>query len=423
MSNIALLTIGSEILDGRIQDSNSKWVVDRLTSSGHSVVSIATCADHEKEIIEALEFLCRRADFVIVSGGLGPTDDDLTREAISQYCAAPLELQNDLLQKLQERFAKRGVVFDPSNAKQAMLPKGSERIPNPKGSAIGFVIQKRFPKNHWIFCLPGVPLELKAMFDESVLPYIMNKGGDLQRPKQVVLRVFGRTESELGGVVSRLKLPKSLFVAYQTSFPENILVLRGDELEVKQAAGRVEQELGGQFVYSKSPEDSLAEVVHRLILEKNLSLALAESCTGGLIAKSLTDFSGSSKYFLGGVVSYSNAAKREFLGVSNSSLETNGAVSYTTARQMAEGALRRFGADLALSVTGVAGPEGGSPEKPVGLFFLGFASSQGATAYRCFYPGSRDRIRTYAQWMGLDLLRRNLIGLSPHELLERDSSS
>ena len=421
-SRLSILAIGSEILDGRIQDTNSSLITQKLSAAGFSVVHALSCGDVLTEINSCIRFLHQVSDVIVVSGGLGPTDDDLTREAVATYAGVGTEIHQDLLEKLKDRFARRGIYFDPSNVKQAMTPSGARVIDNPVGSAAGFAIKTG--KNKWIISLPGVPRELVAMLDPSV----MNLLGEIcgaQKPQfEAIFRVFGLTESELGGRVKALGLNPNLFVAYQTSFPENKLVLRSESQDTLQTAVRqVRGVLIDGVVYSEDATKDLSRIVHELLVARQMTLSIAESCTGGQIAKSLTDHAGSSAYLLGGVVSYSNPAKVDLLSVEETALKIHGAVSFKVARQMASGCRKRFGTDLAVSVTGVAGPDGGSIEKPVGTVFLGLSTAQKTESFKYVMSGSRDRIRTYATWLALDLIRRHLQDISPNAGLIREENS
>ncbi|MCB0357995.1 MAG: competence/damage-inducible protein A [Bdellovibrionales bacterium] len=410
---LSVLTIGSEILDGRVQDTNANYIAQELIACGLSASQFHTCDDDLSAIVNALAFLFRASDAVVITGGLGPTDDDLTREAVAAFCGQELIESPDVLAHLKAYFQRKRRTLDPSNNKQALIPEGATIIPNPVGSAPGFIVEASFEGREIALCaLPGVPRELKPMLKADVVPYLC---GRLQRgsaPARSALRLFGLPEAEVGSRLTCLSFPSDLKLSYRAHFPEIQLLFSADTTEVVlDAVARARTALGEEFIFSNDIAVGLEEAVHRLLIEKQQTLALAESCTGGMVGSMVTRTSGSSAYFLGGVVSYSNQAKKSLLGVDAEILTRFGAVSHETAKQMAEGARTRFVSDIAISVTGIAGPEGGTQDKPVGTFYLGLATERGTQTLKFFFDGTREGVRRYAAFCALDLLRRQLLEL------------
>ena len=410
---------GSELLDGRVQESNSRALISRLVDSGFVLSQMVVCDDLQESIVKALQFLSQISDAVIVSGGLGPTSDDLTREAISNLTGSRLELNQTALDRMKNMFAARRRKMDPSNIKQAMFPQGAEIIDNPAGTALGFMSRYTNPAGGCsclLIALPGVPAELETMLDgglvRSLKAALRRSEPDRRTPAQV-FRIFGLAESDVGSQVMRAQVNAPLSVAFCTKFPEVQVVFKGpfgSEMLLEQAAERARTLLGREFIFSEDLALDFRQVLHQLLLEANITLAVAESCTGGRISTMLTSQAGASRYFIGAAVTYANQSKVACLGVDGSVLEEQGAVSPAVAKSMAAGARLKFGTAAALSVTGIAGPEGGSAEKPVGLFYVGYSSKEETIAYKCFYSASRERIQNFAAWTALDILRRRLLG-------------
>lgn len=411
MTTIALLTIGSELLDGRVQDTNSNFLCDELSTAGFSIKSILSCDDVLEDIIHSIRFLSDSAQAIIITGGLGPTTDDLTREAIAAYSGKNLILDQGALENLKAFFEKRGRRFFKTNEKQATLPEGASIIPNPEGTAPGFRIIGNHGKT-LIVALPGVPRELKRMFHDTVLPFLRNQNQQTAPYMRHILKVFGLPESLIGERIESLQLSREITVSYRAKFPQVDVVFKTKQSHLlDQAVSAVRNVLGIQYIFSERSIENFEEVIHHLLLERKVTIAVAESCTGGLLGKLITNSSGSSQYFRGGIISYSDQAKTELLGVESETLSIHGAVSGQTAKQMAEGVKTRFHSDLALSITGIAGPEGGSSEKPVGTFFIGFSAPGILEAFHFVYPSHRERVRNYSAFSALDILRRYLAQL------------
>jgi nicotinamide-nucleotide amidase len=357
---------------------------------------------------------------------MGPTSDDLTREVVAELAGVGLELREDALKNLMALYASRGRAYDRANDKQAMFPVGSKMVPNPVGTAPGFLIElSSGPLRKPLVALPGVPGELRAMLDESVLallgarllsPSARDADGKPRVKSVRQLRVFGLPESVIGAKIKESRPASDIVISYRAAFPEVHVVLKAPELGFDESilegsARRALEALGSEYVFSHSLDCSLDQVVHELLAKESATISVAESCTGGMLGEFLTAMPGSSKTFLGGAVTYSNEAKMALLGVSLQSLKEHGAVSFQVAAELAKGARKAFGSTYAVSTTGIAGPGGGSEEKPVGTFFVGIASPSGVFSYKCFFSSSRQRIRKYATYTAADICRRSLLSL------------
>ncbi|MBI5836518.1 MAG: CinA family nicotinamide mononucleotide deamidase-related protein [Candidatus Eisenbacteria bacterium] len=447
---VAALTIGNEVLGGRTADTNFLALARLLTDGGAEVVWHASCRDVVEEIVEALRVALRHARLVILTGGLGPTPDDLTRKAVSLALERPLVLHDGALAAVKARFEARGAAMPPSNEVQALLPNGSQMIPNPRGTAPGFLVNHG---SQHVLALPGVPWEMEAMLEEFLLPWVQQRahGG---RTSHLVIRTCGIPESSLHEKLKGFEatLPPAATLAY---LPHGTGVdlrvsLRGapDALETQFAGVRAALvRAAGEHVYAEGSLE-LEEVVGELLLPRGLTLVTAESCTGGLLGGRITRVPGSSAWYERGMVTYSNRAKQELLGVPGELLAEHGAVSAEVAAAMARGARERSGADVAVSITGIAGPGGGTPEKPVGLVFAGLdwsarvgretsrvvagggaaaatatgaappatasrrpAARAGHAVRRMRLMGDRSLVRARAVTNALDMVRRLLLGL------------
>lgn len=405
---VSLIAIGNEILWGKVREENLFYSSRSLRAAGIEVVEERIVGDVLDDIISALRSCARKTDVIIVSGGLGPTEDDLTRKAASRLTGKKLILRKEVLKALSERFEKRGMKMPDSNRIQALFPAGSRIIPNPVGTAPGFILRY---KGRRIFFLPGVPSEFRKMF-EWVLKRLIS-GGKILRTKR--LNVFGLPESE---IADRLRDFSSLFpactISYLPSFPQNFIdlsILSDDEEGAERVLGDAERwirERLGEFVYSEGEE--LSEVVGRLLRELGWKLAVAESCTGGLLSSLITDIPGSSDYFAGGGTAYSYPAKSRILNLSLSLLEGKGAVNEEVAVLMAEGALHLLDADVAVSTTGILGPGKGGEKEEVGTLYVGLAWKGGSFSKKLFFPfGERKAKKVLFSYFALDILRRFLL--------------
>jgi nicotinamide-nucleotide amidase len=409
-----ILTIGDELLRGEIVDSNKSFLSDRLLSLDIETHYHASVRDDPPAMIDAFLRAAERSDVVLVSGGLGPTRDDLTSEVLAKTFGLAHELDEAALETIRAFFRSVGREMTENNASQALFPAGSEVLANPIGTAPGFALEQG---GAVFFCMPGVPRELYRMMDEQVLPRVARRaGGGAQAVRARLLRTFGMGESTLDAELADIAASGDVSLGFRTSFPDNYLrpLARGAseaeaEAKLDEICDAIRDRLG-PLVYGEG-DDSMEKVVGRLLAEQGRTIAVAESCTGGLIAERITDVPGSSGYFLGGVVAYANSAKQDLLGVPADVLETHGAVSDATVRAMAEGVRRRFGADIGVATTGISGPDGGSDEKPVGLVHLALARDGETHAEHFVFPLDRTRHRQLTAQVALDWVRRSLLGV------------
>ncbi len=416
--NAWIVTIGNEIINGVITDTNRESISRELRTVGISVTGMSSVGDDIPLMVKEIDLAMRRAKIVVVSGGLGPTEDDKTSEAAAKLLGVGLKLDASQLERIKARFAQWGRSMSDSNMKQAFFPEGTEPIPNDYGTAPGFLIDRN---GTIALFFPGVPRELMRMLREQGIPRIFGKFG---KAKQIfasrTIIVYGLSESRLGEVLQDVAIDQPGFhLAFLPRFP--IIRLRLD------ASGNVAETV--EEILSKKLEiikdrigeniisvhgKSLEQVTLDLLIERNMTLALAESITGGMIGDYITRVPGSSRVFKGAVVSYSNDMKSSLLNVSQETLQYHGAVSPECAREMAIGARLVGRADIGLSVTGIAGPDGGTPQKPVGTFFVGLATPSDVLIRGFFLPGQRDWIKTLAATQSLDMLRRWLSGIRLH---------
>ena len=411
VSSIAILVTGAEVLDGRVVDTNSSFMASQLRERGMVVGEIRTLPDSQPLIVEGLRALAAKHAVIIVSGGLGPTTDDLTREAVAEFTGTKLEENLEVRARLEAFYQERRRVMSPTNLKQATFPTGSTIIPNPRGTAPGFSIRSQRSAHHEVViaAVPGVPAEMRPMFEESLLPLIQSRVASSPPLSRLVMRIFGLPESEVGARIEQCRLDSRIEVSYRAAFPEIQVILKATESSLLTAAKLpVEKALGEHHIFSRTLDDSLESIVHELLRASSTTVAVAESCTGGHLGALLTRTPGSSATFVGGVMAYSNEVKSSLLGVPAELIQRCGAVSAEVARAMAEGVRTRLDTTYALSITGIAGPSGQTDGKPVGTFFVGFASPDTVVAFRYFYPSFRDRVRTFAAMTALDLLRRHL---------------
>lgn len=407
-----LIMVGTELLLGQIVDSNAAYLAEQLAAIGINVYHKTTVGDNWTRIAAALGQAFNRADIIITSGGLGPTDDDLTKEVLAAVTGRQLVLHEEALAQIEAWFQRQGRTMPPRNRKQAMLPEGARFIPNSWGTAPGVVLETG---THVAICLPGVPRELRGMMESFVVPYLRERAGGGAVIRSRTLRFCGIGESDLEERVRHLTRGSNPTVAPYAGSGEvklRITARAANEEEAWRLIEPVErelEELAGEWLYGYD-DDSLEGVVGRLFAERGLTLATAESCSGGLISHRITNVPGASRYFLGGLVTYSYRAKETLLGVSPATLRTHGAVSPQTAREMAAGVRRALGADVGLGVTGIAGPGGGTPEKPVGLVYLGLNDGRHQYVRRIVVPGERERVKLMTAQNALDGLRRLLSG-------------
>ncbi len=408
---IEIVTIGGEILCGRIADTNFVFLARGLARLGLSPTWHTTVPDAEPELGEVLAAARARAEVILVTGGLGATPDDLTRPALARAFGRELEMRETLWREIAARYAARGLTLSVASSAMAQLPVGAEVLPNREGVAPGIFLRDA----RGLLCaMPGVPREMEAIFTQEIAPrleaLLAARGG---RPaREVVLRTAGVSETVLA---ERITTPEGGLVAYLPHVGGVDLRLQrpfGSNLEDADHARWVEAVRGelGPIVYGEG-ETTLEEVIGGALVSRGLRLALAESLTAGGVSAQLVRVPGASRYVEGGVVAYANRAKEELLGVASSTLARDGAVSEACALEMARGARERFGADVGLSTTGIAGPDGGTPEKPVGLVWIGLATADGAWAVRRIFPGRRDTVTARSITTALLILHRHLAGI------------
>jgi nicotinamide-nucleotide amidase len=406
--NAEIIAVGSELLTPDRLDTNSLFLTSELNKLGIRVIHKAVVGDTREEMRSSFRHALDRADVVVSSGGLGPTDDDRTRETVAELLGRKLRRDDALLRHIQERFRRSGRVMAEINARQAMVPEGATILPNPRGTAPGLWLEAG---GHILILLPGVPGELRAMFDEEVKPRLARLGPS-ERLFSRDLRVTGLAESEVEQRVSPLYAvypeTETTILATAAGIQLHPRAWSSDAAKAKAQLDEMSERMAlalGEYLYSAHGE-TLEEVVGRALTENRATIAVAESCTGGMLAQRLTNIPGSSAYFIGGVVCYSNDVKTSVAGVPPELIESKGAVSSEVALALADGIRKRMGATLGVGVTGIAGPSGGTPEKPVGLVYIGIADERGAREKSFRFLGDRDQIRQRATQAALDMVRR-----------------
>jgi nicotinamide-nucleotide amidase len=408
---VQLLLTGNEIMSGDTVDSNSALIAQRLGEAGIGVYRKVTVGDDVDLLKVELAAMIATADLVIVNGGLGPTIDDLTAEILAAVAGVPLQEHPRAVAHLQQWCEKRNLQLNAANLKQAMLPRGATIVDNPIGSAVGFEMTL---ENCRIICTPGVPGELAAMLDGIALDLARR----LERPSGrniLRLQTFGLGESTAQQIISDsvTDWPPEVELGFRAGAPQMEIKLTIDSAAASDAQQRCKEQLESLFGdhIIGAGNTTLAQAVLQLLRERGASLTTAESCTGGLIASMLTRIPGSSDCFHAGFVTYSNAIKQSVLGVLEETLAAYGAVSEEVVREMAQGAMQRSGADYAIAVSGVAGPDGGTPEKPVGTVWLAWGDRQSIRTRCLHWPVERSLFQTMIAAAGLDMIRRILLGI------------
>ncbi len=409
---VSIVSTGEEILRGEVLDTNAAFAAAALDERGFALGPRFTCGDAASELEATLRAALDTAEVVVCSGGLGPTVDDRTLEAAAAVLGVALQPAPDLLAALRAKFTAAGLPFTDNQARQARLPRGAESLANPHGTAPGIAASSG---GRWLFCLPGPPREFRPMLQQAVLPRLDRLRGAAAPIRQRLLRAFGRGEGWLADRLGPLEdeLP-GLELGFWAATPEIHIKLRTRGLAAEPAAELLDRaealvrERLGRHVFA-SGQTGLPETVLDLLRDRDLTLAAAESCTGGLVGKLLTDVPGSSAVFLLSAVTYADEAKQRLLGVAPELLAAHGAVSEECVRAMAAGARRLAESDLALAITGIAGPGGASPDKPVGTVWFATAGADGVqTKLRRFPAFERDAIRLLAAYSALDLIRRRV---------------
>ncbi|MDF2388153.1 competence/damage-inducible protein A [Nostoc ellipsosporum NOK] len=410
-----IICVGTELLLGDILNSNAQFLAQQLAQLGIPHYYQTVVGDNVERLKQVIEIATSRAQILIFTGGLGPTPDDLTCETIADFFGVPLVERPEIIEDIAQKFAGRGRVMTPSNRKQALIPQGAEILPNPTGTAPGIIWQPR--PEITIFTFPGVPSEMHRMWQETAVPFLQNQGWGKEIIYSRSLRFWGIGESALAEKVNAyLNLLNPTVAPYAgkgevrlrisakaTSEEAAEALIKPIEKQIKDIAG---------FDYYGADDDTLAAVVGQLLRVSKETVSVAESCTGGGLGQMLTEISGSSDYFWGGVISYDNSAKVRLLGVNPEDLDKFGAVSATVAEQMAVGVKTRLLTTWGLSITGIAGPTGGTETKPVGLVYIGLAGPNDEVAsfeYRFGTMRGRALIRHVSANAALDLLRRRLL--------------
>jgi nicotinamide-nucleotide amidase len=412
MLTAEIIAIGSELLSPNRSDTNSLWLTDQLNRVGIDVRLKTIVGDDDARLEEVIKDAVKRSRVVITTGGLGPTEDDITRKVAARALNRRLSLDEKVLEEIRARFRSFGIATMPErNSRQAMVISGAEVLPNPNGTAPGLYLEH---EGCAVVLMPGPPREMKPMFENYVRPRISNLGGETRLATRV-LRVAGMGESAVDEKIA------PIYTKYEN--PQTTILFNSSEIEIHlRAHGRteadaetllddlslkIEKELGNSAFSFRG--ETMEEVVGRRLAMTEFTLAVAESCTGGLIAQRLTSVPGSSKYFIEGCVTYSNESKVRLLGVDKKLIREFGAVSQQVARDMARGVRHRAKTDFGLAVTGVAGPGGGTEEKPVGLVYIALADDAHTDHRKLTIPGDRELVRWRASQAALDMLRRRLI--------------
>jgi len=413
--NAEIIAVGSELLTPFRQDTNSLYLTEKLNQLGVEVAFKTIVGDSRKDLVCAARIALSRADILIFMGGIGPTEDDLTREAVAEALEIELRRDPEILSNLEWRFAKRKMKMSPNNAKQADILVGAIVLPNANGTAPGQWLSGKYDgSDKIIMLLPGPPHELRALFEQQC----MNRLRAKLPPRFIATRVLkvammaeSQCDARIAPIYKRYPDVQTTILAgvgeIQLHLRTQAASLEIAEQKIEKLAGEIEDELK-DFVFSSNGE-SLEQIVSYYLQMRNLTLAVAESCTGGLFGERITSISGSSRYFLGGAIVYSNELKTEFAGVSAEVIAKHGAVSPEVAVALAEGIRQRCGANLGVAITGIAGPTGGTEQKPIGLVFHALAGESGTEVIERSFSGDRKRIRWFATQQALDMVRRKLM--------------
>ena len=413
--NAEIIAVGSELLTPYRQDTNSLYLTEQLNELGVEVRFKCIVGDDREGLTAAAKLAMKRSDVIVFSGGLGPTEDDLTRESVADALGLPLQRDSQILAKLEDRFAKRGYKMSPNNMKQADVIASAAALPNPLGTAPGqFIAGKYDGQERLLMLLPGPPHELRGIFENECIPRL--------RARIPVRHIATRTLKM--ALIPESQVDARVAPIYKTYTDVETTILAGAgeiqlhlrcrkesqseaEARVEELAEKIEDELG-DAIFSRKGE-TMEQIVSFLLQMRGMTLAVAESCTGGMLAERITSLSGSSRYFLGGAVVYSNELKTQFANVPKALIDQHGAVSREVAASMAEGIRKRCLASYGVGITGVAGPSGGTEQKPVGLVYIALAGEEGTQVVERNFPGDRKRIRQFATQQALEMIRRALL--------------
>jgi nicotinamide-nucleotide amidase len=416
-----IICVGTELLLGDILNSNAQYLAQQLAKLGIPHYYQTVVGDNSERLKKVIEIAAQRSQILIFTGGLGPTPDDLTCETIADFFHSPLVERPEVIEEITRRYAQRGRVMTPSNRKQALIPQGAEILPNPTGTALGIIWQPRTGLT--ILTFPGVPSEMQRMWEDTAVPYLRSQGWGKEIIYSRMLRFWGISESALAEkVAAYLNLPNPTVAPYAARGEVKLRVSAkaSSEVQAREFIAPVEQQIKdiAGLNYYGADNDTLASVVGELLRSAGQTLSVAESCTGGGLGQMLTEISGSSEYFWGGVISYDNSVKERILGVKSEDLAKFGAVSSIVAEQMALGVRSHLATTWGLSITGIAGPTGGTETKPVGLVYIGLAGPNEEVEsfeYRFGTMRGRSLIRHVSACTALDNLRRKLLLLLPHQ--------
>lgn len=410
--NVEIISIGNEILGGNIVDTNANYIIKKLKGINLNVQHVSAVADEESEIVAQLKEACQRSQIIITTGGLGPTEDDITFQSVAKTFQLNLVKYPEAERHMIERISKIGVSVSPSNLKQSFLPEGSICIINPYGTAPAMILEK---EGKVIVSLPGVPLEMKNLLSEQIIPFLEKNFPNLEHIQSRIIRTSGLGESNLNDmikdfIISNRKLNIGIYAS-----PEDIKIQLNALAKTAEGTKNILDEatrqlkvILGDYIFGYDNE-SLEEVTGNLLRRKKLSLAVAESCTGGMLGETLTIVPGSSDYFKGGIISYDGEIKEKLLGVPHTLLTRFGEVSEPVAKAMAEGVRKKCNSDVGLSITGIAGPTGGSQEKPVGLVYIGLADAGQTLVQKHYFHNGRQAIRLRSVRRALNMLRLHII--------------
>ncbi|MHB8996481.1 MAG: competence/damage-inducible protein A [Armatimonadota bacterium] len=409
-----IISVGTELLLGEIVDTNASYLSQKLAELGIDVHYRHTVGDNLARLTEVIATALSRSDIVLLTGGLGPTDDDITREGIAAATGRPLRRIPESEQWLRDFFASRNRPLADSNLKQADAPEGAEHIPNSCGTAPGIYMEWQ---GKYIFAAPGPPTELREMAERTIFPLLRKALGETNQlyTRSLLMADIGESNvaTALKDLIDRQTDPTIAMYASPALVRVRLATKAPDEATAQARFAPVEAEIReilGNHVFGVG-DDTMASVVGKLLRERGAKLAVAESCTGGLICSKITDVPGASEYFLTGIVSYANETKMRLLGVPEEVLIEHGAVSEECARAMAEGVRADSGAEYGLATTGIAGPGGGTEEKPVGLVYIAVADARGAFVLRQLWPGNREQFKQRVSQMALGLLRKRILGM------------
>lgn len=408
MFNAEIIAIGSELLTPHRSDTNSLWLTERLNSVGIEVKLKTIVGDDEARLHEAFSDALRRSEVIISTGGLGPTEDDITRKVVAQVTGRQLILDYGVLEQIRRRFTSRGYQMTPNNERQAHIPQGATVLPNPNGTAPGILIRH---ESKLLALLPGPPREMCPMFDDFVMPDLEKMACGVRIARRV-LKVSGLGESALDNIISpvyRAYDNPTTTILFTNAEVEIHLIAKAESLVAAEAlldelANRIAEKLGDNLYSTR--DESLEQIVGHRLIQRQYTIATAESCTGGLIAERMTSVPGASQYFVGCLVTYTEEAKTKMLGIPSALIQSRGVVSAEVAESMAKAARELTGSTIAVSVTGIAGPGGGTEATPVGTVYIGVADRTTSLNRRLVFPGDRHLIRWRASQAALDMVRR-----------------